>query len=219
MSFSDCFLLFKKKSVCPVCSRGMGSGLLLCPSCRTLLRSASCRTIRCSGRFPLLVAAPYRGPFRHAVLRFKNGGQTHLSPVLAQLMLESFMAFSGKRVNGPELVTWVPGDRRRTAIRGFHPPEMLAGSIARGLQLPAEGLLGRTHADAQTGRSPEERRTRLAGTFRLCSRRSVAGRRILLVDDVVTTGSTFEEAVRVLQRNGAGDVWCLAFAGGEKLFD
>lgn len=192
---------------------------LICPACRRALESRPGGAVRCSGRYPLLVAAPYRMPFRQAVLRYKNGGQTHLAPVLSHLMLETVLAFAGGHPSGPQMVSWIPGDRSRTALRGYHPPEKLARHLARSLQLPAGALLVRQPSQPQTGRSTAERRTSLSGTFRLRRGAAVNGRRVLLVDDVVTTGSTFEEAVRVLTRNGADSVWCVAFAGGEKLFD
>ena len=108
-----------------------------------------------------------------------------------------------------DAVTWVPLARSRLAERGYDQARMLAGALAPRLGLRALPLLRRAADTApQARRSGAERRTALQGAFRAAGRSS--GRpmpaRVLLVDDVLTTGATADACARVLRAAGARQV-------------
>jgi ComF family protein len=106
----------------------------------------------------------------------------------------------------------VPLHRVRLRERGFNQSALVAREIARGLGVPLGPALVRTRATrSQTVLSREERAKNVAGAFRAES--ACAGRRVLLVDDVVTTGATFRAAAGALLTSGALSVSCLAIAG------
>ncbi len=106
-----------------------------------------------------------------------------------------------------DVVTWAPTSVRRIAERGYDPAELLAREVARLMRLPCRRLLVRErHALPQTGR---DRRERLVGPgFR--SRPLWHAPRVLLIDDVITTGATLREGANALVRAGARTVVCLA---------
>lgn len=101
-----------------------------------------------------------------------------------------------------EMVTWVPCTPERRRRRGFDPAELLARALARRLDLPVRGSLRRLDQQPQTARS---RAGRLAGP-ELRVRRARIGGRVLVVDDVCTTGSTLRTAAAALRSAGAGSV-------------
>jgi ComF family protein len=107
-----------------------------------------------------------------------------------------------------DVVTWVPttGDRRRR--RGFDQAELLARAVARRLGRPCRRMLIRGAGPAQTGRSSYERRTGPA----LAVRASGDARRVLLIDDVITTGTTIAVAARALRTAGFAHVSVVAAA-------
>jgi competence protein ComFC len=103
-------------------------------------------------------------------------------------------------------VTWVPLARRRRAERGFDQARVLAQALARELELPAVALLRRTSATApQSRRTRQERLLAMSGAFAPLSRRPPPAR-VLLVDDVLTTGATASACAAVLSEAGAREI-------------
>ncbi len=153
------------------------------------------RVQQCYG-LTVIAAATHAGEAATLVRRLKYGGCTAAVGPLADAMA---------RLAPPaDVVTWVPASRGRRRDRGFDQAELLARAMARRLGLRARRLLRRTDNRPQTARSREGR---LQGPdLKAVRRRQVAGLRVLLVDDVVTTGSTLSRAAAVLEDLGAGDV-------------
>lgn len=101
-----------------------------------------------------------------------------------------------------DVVTWAPCTPERRRRRGFDPAELLARALARRMGLPVRASLRRLDRQPQTARS---RAGRLAGPD-LRVRRARIGGRVLVVDDVCTTGSTLRTAAAALRSSGAGSV-------------
>jgi predicted amidophosphoribosyltransferase len=119
------------------------------------------------------------------------------------------MAEAAGRLVGDQ-VTWVPSTRRSEAERGFVPAEALARPLARLLGLPAARLLSKVRETRdQAGLSRAERRSNLGGAFAAIGR--VPGR-VILVDDVMTTGATIEACALALLHGGAREVRVVTFA-------
>jgi predicted amidophosphoribosyltransferase len=102
-----------------------------------------------------------------------------------------------------DIVTWAPTTASRRRARGFDQGELLARAVARHLRRPCRGILRRGPGPAQTGRSATARRS---GGVALATDHVPQGVRVLVVDDVLTTGSTLASAARVLRAAGAQEV-------------
>ena len=142
-----------------------------------------------------------------------NSGRSYYAPFLAALM--------AKRVRGDfgdgafDLVTWVPLHRKKLRQRGFCQTELLARELSRRLSAPVVGGLlahtGRGGAQArQEGAAAREHNAREA--FSLCRGAALKGERVLLVDDVLTTGATARRCAELLKKAGAGEVFLAAAA-------
>lgn len=163
---------------------------------------------------PVYAAAPFAGTVRDIVTGLKYRNRRDAARVLARLIAE--------RIDlGPvDLVTWAPTTDLRSRRRGFDQAELIARELGRLLGVPSRRLLFRRQGPAQTGRS---RADRLAldeqAAFRGRSAERMGSRagarrpmRVVVVDDVVTTGSTLRAARASLWAAGVHDVVCVAAA-------
>jgi predicted amidophosphoribosyltransferase len=126
---------------------------------------------------------------------------------LARTTREPARALAGDR--GFDAVAFVPATRRSVHERGFNPAEELARPIANGMKAPLRRLLTKTRDTAdQAGLGPAQRRANLAGAFEA----KAAPRRVLLVDDIFTTGATADACAAALIAAGATTVDVVTFA-------
>ena len=148
----------------------------------------------------------YAGTAREAVARLKFGGALRLAEVMAAQMAANAPT---QLIRGRTVVP-VPLHRSRRRARGFDQSQRLAGAVARRLELPVTRCLVRQGpASRQVGAG---RRTRLSrGRLEVAAARQ-APARVVLVDDVHTTGATFDACARALRCAGAASVVCLAYA-------
>jgi ComF family protein len=152
------------------------------------------------------VRAPflYDGPMADAIRGMKFSGWHALAGHLAGAMAE---VWDGLRT---DVITWVPLSRRRRRRRGFDQAEVMAAALGKRLDLPLRGLLRRAReTEAQARKSGVDRRRALQDAF------VVVGEvpdRVLLVDDVLTTGATAAAGAATLKRAGARRVAVLAGA-------
>ena len=160
-----------------------------------------------------LAAVAYEPPWDRLVARFKFHDGLDLSAALADRLLAAWR-LGGRAL--PDLVLPVPLAAGRLRERGYNQAWEIARRVARGLRVPADArLLLRARDTAHQIDLPFARRAaNVRGAFAVDLRRAhkLAGRRLALVDDVMTTGATLDEAARTLLRAGAAAVeaWVVA---------
>lgn len=201
-------LFFPRK--CPFCGGMVQGKELLCGDCRGTL--PFCQEIRRGADFGRC-AAPlyYEGRVRDAILAFKFKKQLGGLECFGQLMAATAAeAYSGEF----DAVTWVPVSKKRLRKRGFDQARFLAGSACVDWHvMPLETLRKTTDNPPQSGLDdPAARRANVAGVYEAVSPERFAGKRLLLVDDICTTGATLGACAQVLKAAGAADVMCLTLA-------
>jgi len=185
----------------------------LCDRCGAPTAWPVLRCRECTGRRLAFASAraavAYEGSGRLVVAAWKNRGLRRLAGAAATLVAE--------QVPRPDaaLVTFVPPDGDRSLKRGHHPPEGLARELARAWELPVDGLLRRTReVGRQRGLPLEERRANVHGAF---AARAPVPARVVLVDDVYTSGATANAAASALRAGGARRVFVVTFARALRL--
>jgi ComF family protein len=153
---------------------------------------------------------PYEGVLRASVLALKR------EPYVGRRLLEA-MSCAQRRspLADANLIVPVPLHSKRERQRGHNQAAVLARELARatGLELDEHVLVRRTHTERhRAGMDARARRESVAGAFEIRAPKQIAGRRVLLIDDVFTTGSTVSECASVLKSAGATDVFVLTIA-------
>lgn len=203
-------LLFPPK--CPFCGRVLDRPGI-CRGCEASLPWTEEKDSlwELSGRLRCVAPLWYEGTAREGILRFKfrnaPGAADPLGGLIAQCAAE--------RLSGEfDAVTWAPVSGRRLRQRGYDQAELLAQSACRRWSTRPVRLLYKVKdTPAQSGLAgTAARRENVAGAYRAAGTESIRGRRILLVDDICTTGATLTECAGALLSAGAAGVVCAAAA-------
>ena len=199
--------LFPK--VCPGCDNPIEDGCELCSACRDRIRMES-RQWRPTRDLPgidrVSVLLPYDEFTRNLVHALKYHGARGLGVPLGSLMAEKM---SRETTLGPDIVIVpVPLHPEKKRERGYNQCELLAKGFASASGLTVEnGAIDRArYTGTQTALDAETRKTNVQGAFRIAREGVLAGKRAIVIDDVLTTGSTMAECARVLREAGAVEI-------------
>ncbi len=219
-------LAHARRLLCPDCLAGCQTlQSPMCARCGLMFKSRSGDDHRCSdclarpGHYGLARAVGiYAGGMMDLVHRLKYQQRLALVPPMGRMLRDTYRRYWAARPT--DLVIPIPLHPRRLRRRGFNQADLLLRAWLKsadqaGPPGPARGarILVRIRATPpQTGLKRGERRRNIRGAFKVVAREAIRKQRLLLVDDVFTTGATVEEAARVLLAAGAASVDVLTFA-------
>ncbi|SFN10340.1 ComF family protein [Thermodesulforhabdus norvegica] len=195
-------------SFCRRCGRplGLSPGGLTPPLCGDCFNEPPFDNVRS--------ACFYEGVVAELIVRFKYSRALYLLNPLGEILLEGFRRHFGNEAF--HFITPVPLHRERLKERGYNQSALLAGFLAKrtGIPVNPKAVIRRRNTIPQVKLSGRERRNNLIGAFAVSERalEQIRGRSILLIDDVVTTGTTLVETAKVLKRAGAARVCGLTVA-------
>jgi ComF family protein len=193
--------------VCESCYRNLKVDASYCYRCH--IESKLGRTCRsCREETPLIsvnTATEYAGVAKDLVWRLKFDRAQAAADVMGRRMAELY----GGHLSEATLVVPAPTAMRRVRARGYDQASLIARSFARYAELEYAPLLRRLGSQEQKGASKQRRHRQLQNAFEV--RRPVRGCRIILIDDVLTTGSTLEAAAKSLHGAGATAIGALVF--------
>jgi len=156
----------------------------------------------------------YTGVVRRSILRYKFKGASFYADVYGKVLAECIRENSDIKY---DIISWVPLSTKRERKRGYDQAMLLAMATALELNEVAVETLKKPHdvqAQSELG-DKNERSANISGAYVISDSDIISGKRILLIDDVVTTCSTLDECSRVLLSAGAAGVICAALARGE----
>lgn len=197
-----------------------------CVLCRSLLTSKEtelCHNCRCTVKshpkakrmIPFVAQWTamwyYKGNVRKSIQRFKfyncRSNAVAYGRLLALKLLE-------QDFQAPDMITWVPISSRRRFARGYDQSQLLADALGKELGIAVVSTLKKIrHTKPQSGiADAAQRRANVLGAYKVKNPQAVAGKRILLVDDVITTGATASECAKTLLAGGAAQIHFVAIA-------
>ena len=158
----------------------------------------------------------YEGGLRGLVHLLKYESVLPVAPVLGQMLADAITELLPGCGDATPLIVPVPLHKSKLSERGFNQAELIARAAVKRLAQPAEiamAVLVRQRATiSQVGLSRDQRIANMRDAFRVKDRRRVQGRTVIVVDDVMTTGTTLSECARVLKQAGAERVWAATVA-------
>ena len=157
----------------------------------------------------------YEGSVRKSLLRYKFYNSRSFADGYGRLLAMKLMQ---THPEGFDCLTWVPVSCLRKFRRGYDQVELLAKAVGRELGMTPVPLLKKVrHNRPQSGITDGAlRRANVLGAYREVNREAISGKRILLLDDILTTGATAGECARVLLTAGAKEIHCAAVAAARK---
>ena len=192
--------------ICPRCGRPFASSIALhyspahqCGACRT-------RPLALTQSWSLF---PYQTPLKEAITLFKYRGKLSLAKPLAQALIAALPVLPAL-----DCIIPVPLHSQRLREREYNQSLLLADRLSHQIRIPLllACLIRIRPTVPQTSLTKKERLTNLRGAFSVPKPAHIQGKRILLVDDVFTTGTTLHECAKTLRRAGSGPVYGLTLA-------
>ncbi len=206
-----CDMLYDDEHICYGCGGICKDFTHICPSCRSRISyrlSVSNKILNYVDEAYSVIE--YEGLTRELMHRYKYSKATYLSVFFGNLLIE-FILESGLKSRVDEIY-YVPAHPSTESARGYNQCQLLADYIGKSLELPvSKDVLVKTSKSAdQIGLSGVKRRENLQNVFQVVDRSFVEGKRILLVDDIITTGTTIDRCGEVLKKNGCAELIALS---------
>ena len=206
-------LLYPPK--CVVCGKLLEGSGPVCPRCLDSLPEYDGAAPQVRFTEAGAVSFYYEGDLRTSFLRFKFGGAAQYAATYGTWMAHTI---EDKLAGRYDLLTWAPVSRARKRGRGYDQSELLCREIGKRLGMePVRTLRKTRNPPAQSALpDPAQRRANVSGAYAPERPERFAGKRVLLIDDIVTTGATLSECSRTLLLAGASDVVYAAIAAPRK---
>ena len=190
-------IVFQKKQNCPFCSRLMPRGRV-CANCRHK-----------SYLTGVMVVAHFEEPLKSVIYEYKYNFVKALSSDLAEVSWP-YLDDLGERF----LLTFVPSDKKRFLWRGYNQAEEVANLLAKTSSgvLRKDLIFRRKFKVPQAALSKKERLKNVRGAFVVNKKADVEGKRVVIVDDLIMTGSTLNACAKELKKHGAKEIWGFVLA-------
>ncbi|MBE5738906.1 MAG: ComF family protein [Clostridiales bacterium] len=231
MKISDIFMPSNIR--CVFCGKEIGGEMSICADCYATLPFITGRSCnKCGGRVILedvcidcsreehrftkcFSICDYDDKMRGIILAFKQGGKKYIGEALAKVVYDKYLQLGVDF----DIIIPMPIHPSREKERGFNQSIVLCKELMERTSLVNVAIVTKVKdTPHQTGLSRENRKTNLIGAFEVVDKTAIKGKRILVVDDIYTTGSTMSVLSDVLLKAGAESVYGLCLARG-KVFD
>lgn len=205
-------LFFPKRAFCLICEEEREKDNFICSQCRE--RFEVHQGIREVGEkgIPVYDSLVYNRFFRERYAEYKFQGKNFYDRLFAQYLVKSY------KDNGldVDILVYVPMHFRAECERGYNQSALLANETGKVLEIPVVSTLRKSKSTRrQIEMTLEGRRTNVQEAFTVLDAKSVRGKRVLVVDDIITTGATLSEVFRVLSEQEPASLAGLVLASSK----
>ena len=183
----------------------------VCKKCGEPIKSLAEYCVRCKNHidkgFDIARSAfLYDGEIRKLIINLKFNGKKYLAEYLSWFLYDTYV-LNGFDCN---LVVPVPMHKNSLKRRGYNQQELLCGSFAQnGIEVDTTSVVKTVDTKTQVGLDFKQRQTNLNGAFKVANKQKLKGKRVLIVDDIYTTGATAGEVANAVKKAGANSVCVL----------
>ena len=151
----------------------------------------------------------YDGVAKEIIYKFKYGKNIYMAETVLPFLIEKFKEIKLDKI---DFILPIPLSKERLKERGFNQAEILSKNLGKVFDIESINLLKRVkNTPTQTALSKAERKQNLINAFIVENKQMIKGKNLLIIDDIITTGATFDEVARVLKLKGANKVFGLTF--------
>lgn len=211
-------IIFPTKDMCYFCkSNEIRIENYICKSCMGKLDIVDKKVdLESSSIEKCYYSTVYDKFMKDIIKRFKFDDHSYLYKPLASLIYGTVSR--NRLADEIDLIAFVPSHRRKEAVRGYNQSKLLAGWLSKELKIPIlDGLVKHKYTKSQHFLEGKNRKDNLKDAFKLKKGVNISGKKILLVDDILTSGYTMSEVADCLVKNRAGTVVALALTSGRKI--
>lgn len=210
-------LLFPQRHVCLMCREKNSNAMkYICKNCYENLEISN-KEVQMDSPFmkKAYYSLFYNRFIKEKIREYKYNGKNYLYKPLGEIMLGTIEKY--EICKNIDLIGYIPTHRRKEALRGYNQAELLANYISQKTNIPIlkGNLIKIKWTKEQSHSNKIERITNLRDSFHIKEPSIIEGKNILLVDDIITTGTTMEECSRVLKNNGAKEIVGLALTSSK----
>ena len=203
-------LLYPRK--CPFCTKIIDEKLLYCSSCAKKLPYIPNQLQPRSFKYvdEAYSVFYYKDEVRDSILRYKFSALSAYSQVYGQFLRKCI----DENGISCDIICWVPLHKKRLRERGYDQAEIIARALSKKLGVPCQRLLVKESGNKRQSSidNREERKANVPGVYRCVSKEELLGKRVLLVDDIITSGATVGECAAMLKAFGCTEIYAAAFA-------
>lgn len=202
---------------CPYCSSLINATRIACEKCYDEIRRKHSPIPSGAKGFRCISTFVYDGRVRRMILRMKYHDRTQYIPQIAELLTADVEnAYNGEEF---DFITAVPMYRKDLRNRGYNQSALLAKELGKRLELPyLETIEKIKRTKKQHHLKYKERKTNLNGAFKLIDKDAVKGKRILIIDDIITSGFTLGKCCNVLSRAKPQLICCATIASAQNKY-
>lgn len=217
MSFIRKLTAFFFPERCPYCGALIEACEIACDKCFDEIRRKHTAIKGGAGGYRCVSTFTYDGKVRRMIIRIKYHDRTQYIPQVAELLADDIRSAYGD--DAFDIITAVPMHKKDLSVRKYNQSVLLAKELGKLLDLPYLDTLDKIKkTKKQHQLNYNERKTNLNGAFRLTDKESLKGKRILIIDDIVTTGTTLGKCCKALGKAKPDLICCATVASARKKY-